>query len=382
VVAGVLSGTSADGIDVALARPGPDRGPGLLAFETLSFEPDLHARVRAVLDDEPTGLREVALLHRDLGRAFGEAVSRVARDHGRAVELVDSHGQTVYHHDGEEPTGAATLQLGDGDLVAACARAPVVSDFRQADVAAGGEGAPLSALVEEELFPTLSRPAAVLNLGGIGNVTLLPAPGGALAAFDTGPANCLLDGLARRFLGRPWDEGGRAALAGRAHGGFVAELLRHPFFDRAPPRSTGRDTFGEGWVESVCELARRRGLVGTGGAPVDLFASAAAFVAETVAVALERFAAAAPSVLVVAGGGARNRALVAALASRSGADVRESDAWGVPVDAREALAFALLAARNLLGCASTDPGATGARRGVVLGKLSSPAGLAGALAVR
>lgn len=382
LVAGVLSGTSADGIDVALVRPRPGQAPELVGFRTLGFERELHGRVRAALDGRPFGLRETALLHRDLGRAFGRAARAVADELRQRVELVGSHGQTVYHHDGCEASGPATLQLGDGDEVALAAGAPVVSDFRAADVAAGGEGAPLSALVDEELYPALARPAAVLNLGGIANLTLLGTREASFQAFDVGPAGALLDGLARRLLDRPLDEGGACALAGRAEQGLVDELLCHPFLARRPPKSTGRDTFGEPWIDALVERARARGLLHQGGSPADLFASAVEWIAASVTDALERFAAERPARLVVAGGGGRNRALVLALARRFPGELLASDALGVPGDAREGLVFALLAARHVLGRPSTRPGATGARAGVVLGKLSAPEALAAAGGVR
>jgi len=202
IVAGCLSGTSADGIDVAFVRfePRGERSerlgvPRLLAFDTRPFEPELGARLRAVLDGGRCGPREIALLDRDLGRAFGRAVADCARAHGLVPELVGSHGQTVYHHDGAEPSGPATLQLGDGDFVAEEARACTASDFRMRDVARGGEGAPISALADERIFHACPRPCAVLNLGGMANLTVL-ADGAPPLAFDTGPANSLLDGIA------------------------------------------------------------------------------------------------------------------------------------------------------------------------------------------
>ena len=391
VVAGVLSGTSADGIDVALARlPGAalradgagDAPPQVLAFATLGFDEalaadasrgaapggiapaaGLAARVRAVLDGREVSLRELALLHRDLGRAFGAAARLVARDAGLPLDLVGSHGQTVWHHDGREPSGPATLQLGDGDWAAHAAGAWVASDFRQADVAAGGEGAPISALADAALFPRLPRPAAVLNLGGIANLSVLRA-GEEVAAFDVGPANALLDGLARRLLGRAFDEDGRAAAAGAADEGLLARLSAHPFFAQAPPKSTGRDTFGEAWLDALLASAPRL-------AAEDWLATAVELVARSVADALERWTGPVGE-LVLAGGGARNGALVRALARRLPVPVRSSAAHGVDPDAREALVFAVLGARTALGVASSSPAATGARRGAVLGKLSAP----------
>ncbi len=378
LVAGVLSGTSGDGIDVALTRMGLDAHgalapPTLLAFETRPFSRELAPRVRAVLDGAPVSLRECALLTRDLGRAFGDAAAAVAAAHGIVLDLVGSHGQTVYHHDGAESSGAATLQLGDGDFVAESSSAWVVSDFRQRDIAAGGEGAPVSILADDLVFARAPRPCAVLNLGGMGNLSLLDVRASAVRAFDTGPANSLLDGLARRFLGQPFDAGGAAAARGTPHADVVATLLEHPFFEKPPPKSTGRDTFGAHWIDEVVELCRARGVLDALNerrGPFDLMATAVDLVAASVALALERHVAARPERLFVAGGGAHNATLLRAIARHTGIPVDPSDVVGVPVDAREALVFAVLAARCVLGVPVTNPAATGARAGHVLGKIS------------
>lgn len=364
-VAGVLSGTSGDGIDVALCRFEPGAPLRLAQAATLPWPEELAPRVRAALDGEPLDVRGIALLSRDLGRAFGAAAREVA---GRELDLVGSHGLTVWHHDGCEPSGPATLQLGDGDFVAEAAGCSVVSDFRPADCAAGGEGAPLTALVDGELYPGLPRPACVLNLGGISNLTVLGEGSCVHTAFDAGPAGALLDGLARRLLGRPYDEGGAAAGAGRADPGLVEEFLVHPFFARRPPRSTGRDTFGEVWVERFLARARERATDQLS-AP-DVLASGVALVAECIARALRDFAPELRGPLVVAGGGARNPTLLRVLGRRSGLAVESSARHGVDPDLREALAFALLARRCVLGIPSTQPAATGASSGRVLGKIS------------
>jgi anhydro-N-acetylmuramic acid kinase len=366
VVAGVLSGTSADGIDVALLRFGSSGEPAPLAFLTQPFPPSLARELRAVLDGRALGARDVAFLTRDLGRAFGRAARSLAEREHVELDLVGSHGQTVYHHDGNDPAGAASLQLGDGDFVAHEAGAPTVSDFRSADLAAGGEGAPLSAVLDPELFPRLPRPAAILNLGGIANVTLL-REGEPPLAFDVGPANALLDGLARALLGRPYDEDGATAALAPASGPLLAELLRHPFFDRRPPRSTGRDTFGADYVSGVLARAETLGL-----GPSAVLATGTALVAQSVAEALERWLPCAPRELVLCGGGERNRTLCAEIARRTGIVTRSSRVHGVAPEAREATFFAHLAVRHVLGRPSTEPGATGARPGGVLGKLSLP----------
>ena len=282
-----------------------------------------------------------------------------------------SHGQTVFHHDGEPSLGRATLQLGEPAFVAEAAQACVVGDFRQMDVAAGGEGAPLAALADELLFQDAPRPAAILNLGGMANLTLLPAKPaktGELLAFDTGPAGSLLDGIARRLSDRPFDAEGQEAARGRPHERLVAELLAHPFLDRSPPKSTGRDTFGDIWVEGVVRRARELDLCARG--PADLLATAVEFVARSVAEALERFAPSIPRVLALAGGGARNRALARALARHTRVETVSSATLGVDPDAREGLVFAVLAARAALGLPSTVAGATGAAPGRVLGAIS------------
>ncbi len=381
LVAGVLSGTSADGIDVALARfrgrrvPGPGlelAPPELVRFETLRFEPALHARVRAVLDGSPCGLAETARLHRDLGRAFGAAARTVAERACVEVDLVGSHGQTVWHHDGVDRSGKATLQLGDGDFAAEEARAAVVSDFRQRDLAAGGEGAPVSALADDLVFARAPRPCAVLNLGGMGNLTLLRERRADVLAFDTGPANSLLDGFARELFDVPYDAGGERALRGEPDLALVERWLAHPFFAAPPPKSTGRDTFGAAWVRELVASARARHGELDDRARCGLLASGVELVARSVALALERFTPEPTRALHLAGGGVHNRALVAALARATELPVASSADLGVDPDAREGLVFAVLAVRAALGEPVTAPGATGAQPGRCLGKWSPP----------
>lgn len=372
-VAGVLSGTSADGIDVALCRlqraGAALEPPQLLRFETLDFPPELGRRVRAALDGEPCDLRAAALLGRDLGRAFGRAAREVADRARIELDLVGSHGQTVYHHDGNEPSGPASLQLGDGDHVAEEAGCAVVSDFRQRDLAAGGEGAPISALADDLIFARLERPLAILNLGGMGNLTVLRAEAPVLS-FDTGPAGSLLDGLARRTLGRDYDPEGATAARGRVDAALLDRWLRHPFFERPPPRSTGRETFGEPWVGERLAEARANGLWREGEAPADLLATATELVARSVADSLARFGGGRPRELLLAGGGVHHRLLVRRLAELAACPVASAAERGIDPDAREGLVFALLAARCVLGIPSTQPSATGARPGRILGKIS------------
>lgn len=380
VVAGVLSGTSADGIDVVLARPRFEGGGRLFgleacAFSTEPFPEELGGRVRRVLDGEQPTLRGVALLDRDLGRAFGEAAQRVAaRCESGPLALVGSHGQTVYHHDGDPESGPATLQLGDGDAAAEAAGCAVASDFRRRDVAAGGEGAPLVALVDNVLFRDAPRPLAILNLGGMANWTVLSE--GDPVGFDTGPAGALLDGLARTLLGQPMDRGGEAAAQGKVDVGMLEALMGHPFLSASPPKSTGRDTFGEAWVASLIE---EWGSIGR----LNVLATGACFVARAAAQGLAHWGGVEGQVHVaVAGGGVHHRMLMeeleaeiqlaagGSLAGPEVASLSHSAAFGVPPDAREALAFAALGVRLAVGEPSTMPSVTGASAGRPLGKWS------------
>ena len=363
-------------MDVALARLEVTKaGDGFrpialqpLSFACTPFSAELAERVRAVLDGVPHSLGEVAMLHRDLGLAFGQAVRALSLECGVAPVLVGSHGQTVWHHDGAEPGERATLQLGDADHVAEAAGCWVASDFRQADIAAGGEGAPLSALVESLLFPKLARPAAVLNLGGIGNLTILGDGEAPLAAFDTGPAGCLLDGLARRLIQAPMDRGGTRASKGSVCEELVEAWMQHPFFT-SNAVSTGRDTFGERYVTERLEEARRRGIL-----DVDsLLATAAAFVAEAVACGIKKSSAGALEDLVVAGGGVHHGPLMTQLMARTGLRVVSSVERGVDPDAREALGFAALGAGCALGWAWKGPGGIKEGDKRVLGRLSPAA---------
>ncbi len=368
-MAGVLSGTSADGIDVALSRFEPALTAGLgrpigVAFRTVPFEAALAEQVRALLDGKSLELGQLARLDRDLGRAFGAAARQVAQEEGLEIELIASHGQTVWHHDGSSG-GPATLQLGDGCELSEVAECTVVSDFRTRDIAAGGEGAPLLAAVEAELFPRELRPLCVLNLGGISNLTWLPEAKTPTLAFDTGPAGCLLDGLARRLLDRPMDRAGAAASRGTASEELVRAWGKHAFFELSPPRSTGRDTFGEAWIDGLIRQAP-----GSWSAE-DSLRTAVEFVAECVARGLREFLPESSGVpMAVAGGGVHNETLMEALQRRCSVRVAPASEFGVNPDAREALGFAILGARQVLGLPSTSRGITGAMAGRVLGKLS------------
>jgi anhydro-N-acetylmuramic acid kinase len=382
VVAGVLSGTSCDGVDAALCRvrlasDGSDLlPPELLAHATRPFEglpggAALRERLLRMIDGRCDSLAEVATAHRDVALCCAAALASIEREADARAALVGSHGQTVWHHDGVPQFAGATLQLGDLSTLAEASGRPVVGDFRWRDLARGGEGAPLVALVDHLIFPALPRPAAILNLGGIANLTLLGREPHELLAFDSGPANCVLDTLARLLLDAECDADGATALRGRVDEALLARWLAHPYFARPAPKSTGRDTFSRAWVEGLVSAERA-----TRDDAPRLFATAVELVARSVAAALRaavverpRLAPAGP--LVVAGGGVRNPALLAALRRHLGPLVDAGEVGG-PARAREGLLFALLAARHVAGIPSTHPGATKARAGGVLGLYAPP----------
>lgn len=353
-VLGLMSGTSADGIDAALCEIGDDARPELLAFECAPYSPALRERVLAV-GANVADVAEIARLNVAIGEAFASHALRMFNQFGRA-ELIGSHGQTVCHL----PAESVTLQIGEAAIIAERTGVPVVFDFRQRDVAAGGGGAPLVPYADWMTLLHPTRDRVILNIGGIANVTILPAACelDEVRAFDTGPGNMVIDALARQFFGVSFDENG--ALAAR---GVAANIvLTDAYFARVPPKSCGREEFG---ADFAARLAR-------GLTPHDAIATATSLTARSVADAIQRFAALRPNYeLIVSGGGARNATLMAMLrAQLPNALVTTSDEIGIDGDAREAMAFALLAAQSFRGVPTSVPGATGARGPRVLGKLS------------
>ncbi len=378
LVAGVMSGTSADGIDVALcritaARPRPTIE--LVRHRAFPFAAALRKAVLAAQDAKNTSAAELARLNWRLGEAYADAVQATAQ--GYILNLVGCHGQTIYHQG--QPASyagrrfACTWQLGEVALIAAAVHAPVVSNFRPADMVAGGQGAPLVPLLDATLFADPRRPRVLQNLGGIANLTFVPAGGAldAVLAFDTGPANMVIDALARRLFDKPYDRGGRLAAAGSVHPATLAELLRDPFYRRPPPKSAGREQYGEAFVARVLAASRKARL-----RPHDIVATATALTTRSIALAWKQFLvprlAGAPAECFVAGGGARNQTLMCMLAADLapfGATIHTTDALGIPSEAKEAVAFALLAWQTWHRLPGNVPIATGAAHPVILGQV-------------
>jgi anhydro-N-acetylmuramic acid kinase len=357
---GLMAGTSLDGVDAALVRfSGEAPRAELVAFHGIPYDPPFRERLVALM--ERGGLRDTALMHVELGQRFAagaRATLDVAGVLPQDLAFVASHGQTVWH----EP-GKATLQLGDPAVIAEALGVTVVSDFRSRDVAAGGQGAPLVPIADALLFAAPDRDRILLNIGGMANVTWVPA-GGALdrvIAFDTGPGVALIDALARLARpDRPFDVDGELAAGGRADQALVSELLRDPFFELLPPKSTGRERFG---VELVRRMADRMG-----GASADAVATALQLTVRSIAGQIDRWLPAGAHQVVGAGGGMRNptlrRALAQALAPRT---LVSFDDLFFDGDAKEAVAFALLGWLTLRGRPGNVPGATGATGARVLG---------------
>jgi anhydro-N-acetylmuramic acid kinase len=371
-----MSGTSADGIDAVALRMGPgnDEAPQVLAHEHTPYEPAFRERL---LDLPRATPAQIALLHRELGERFAEAGLAAMRAAGitpSEVAAFCTPGHTVVHippepgATAEAPgTEGATLALGDGDVIAERSGCAVISDVRAADRAAGGHGAPLVPWADAVLLRAPRSVRAALNIGGIANLTVVP-PRGDPIAFDTGPGNMLIDGaLARATEGqRTYDEGGELGLSGTVDAAWLASLLAEDdFISLPPPRSTGRERYGSAFLDRHAERLSALSLS-------DLAATLAAYTVEAVVVSLADHVPQRPAELIVSGGGAFNRCLMGLLAARlPDMEVTDSQrALGIPVLAKEALAFALIGDATLRGVPSNVPSVTGARHAVLLGKLS------------
>jgi anhydro-N-acetylmuramic acid kinase len=357
---GLMAGTSLDGVDAALVRFTGDRpAAALVAFRTIPYEPAFRDRLAGLM--ERGGMREVALLHVELGRRFAAAARAALEAAGvatREVAFVASHGQTVWH----EP-GIATLQLGDPAVIAEALGITVVSDFRSRDVAAGGQGAPLVPVADALLFGAPDRDRILLNVGGMANVTWVPAGGGLdrVIAFDTGPGVAVVDAVARLVHpDQPFDVDGALARAGRPDAALVDELLADPFFAAPPPKSTGRERFGASLARRILDRA--------GGSGPDAVATALSLTVRAIADQIARWLPAGAGEVVGSGGGMRNPALRSALArALAPRTLRSFDDLFFDGDAKEAVAFALLGWLTLRNRPGNVPSATGAKGGRILG---------------
>lgn len=378
LVVGLMTGTSADAVDAALVRfhgRGLAATADIVAYRERPFDDGLRREVLEVAACESLALERLMRLDAELGEAYAETVHELLRQaqvRPRDVTAIGSHGQTVRHLPRAANGGRAlTLQVGSASVLAERTGIAVVSDFRTRDTAAGGEGAPLVPIADWWRFRSDREARVLLNLGGMANVTHLPRGAGLdqVVAFDTGPGNAVIDGLVRDATGglAHRDEGGQLAARGRVHEGLLAELLADPFFQAEPPRSTGRERFGDAYAARLRDIGEQLGL-----SLDDLLATAAELTAVTVADAIGRFLSPrGVDAVYVSGGGVRNATLMVALRRRlEGVTVKRLDDLGVAAESKEALAFALLAHLTLSGEAGNVRGATGATEAVVLGHIT------------
>lgn len=370
LVIGLISGTSLDAIDAALVEIEAQQAGlrvQLRAFVMQPFAPELQARVRALLPPAAGSTAEVCAVNVLLGEAFARTALALAEQAGLpidAIDLIASHGQTVYHQVAPDAV-RSTLQLGAAAVIAERTGCTVVADFRPRDMAAGGEGAPLVPFLDL-LLRDGQRRRALQNIGGIGNVTYL-APQVPPLAFDTGPGNVLIDEAVRQLSGgaASFDRDGHMAAAGTVDAALLAEWLAHPFFAQAPPKSTGRELFGPAEADRYIAQGSARGL-----GPDDIVATLTALTARSIALAYQQHLGGVDEVLV-AGGGARNPTLLRMIETAlPDVTVLPLDALGIDADAKEALAFALIGYATLHGWPGNVPAATGATHPVLLGSIT------------
>jgi anhydro-N-acetylmuramic acid kinase len=382
LVLGMMSGTSADGIDIALARISgapPELNAKLLGHTSAKFPPAIRKEILRVAEQRPITAGELSQLNFRLGKIFGVvaiAACRKFRVSPKRISLIGSHGQTIFHQGRPVPyfgsPTASTLQIGEPAVIAARTGITTVGDFRSADIALGGQGAPLVPYVDYLLYHHAKLGRVSLNLGGIANITVLPraATPQQVFAFDTGPANMLIDALVSHFThGRlRYDKHAALAMEGRSLPALLDDLMRDPYLKLKPPKSTGREYYGRAYLKNLLAFGRRHRAK-----PNDLIRAATIFTALSVVDAMNRFVLPKTKIhqLIVSGGGAHNPLILAQLsAAFPGGEVLPSSRLGIPEDAKEAFAFALLAYETFHQRPANLPSATGARGPAILGKIS------------
>jgi anhydro-N-acetylmuramic acid kinase len=384
LVLGLMSGTSADGIDVALARISgapPYLRAKLLGHTSSKFPSALRREILRVAEQHPITAGELSQLNFRLGEVFAEAAlaaCRKFRVSTKRIALIGSHGQTIFHQGKPAPylgrPTSSTLQIGEPSVIAARTGITTVADFRPADIALGGQGAPLVPYADYLLYRHKKLSRVSLNLGGIANITVIPASAkpAEVIAFDTGPANMLMDALVAHFSrGRQrFDKDARLALKGRDIAPLNSLLLKEPYLYEPPPKSTGREYFGEEYLRKLLQLGRKYRAK-----PNDLIRAATWFTVVSVRLAMELFVLPKTKVhqLIVSGGGANNPLIYSFLSEfyqHNGIEVLKSSHFGIPIDAKEAFAFALLAYETFHRRPSNLPTATGAHDPAILGKIA------------
>ncbi|MBQ9263053.1 MAG: anhydro-N-acetylmuramic acid kinase [Clostridia bacterium] len=379
LVIGLMSGTSADGMDAALVEitgSGVETKVRQLGFVSLPYTEEMRREILRLAEGKEGGSHDLCLFNFLLGELSLEAclaVCKQAEADPRQIDLVGSHGQTLYHipvaeaYAGRSVRG--TLQLGEASVICEGLGCPVVSDFRVRDMAAGGQAAPLVPYAEYLLYRKDNQTVGLQNIGGIGNLTVLPKGGAPedTFAFDTGPGNMVMDQVISRITGgkQRYDEGGQLAAQGTAHSELLTWMLNDPYLKAAPPKTTGREYYGEPYVDALMAKAQELGV-----SDIDTLATATRFTAECIRVAVEDFCPSVPDYIVVGGGGSRNPTLLRDLRKVLPMPVLINEDLGYDSEAKEAVAFAILANECVHGICNNVPSVTGAQHPVVMGKIS------------
>jgi len=377
-VAGLMSGTSADGVDAAIVDIDESGRPSvrLLGFEVFPYPTALRRGILKLFEAETARLDDICHYNFVLGEVFAEALVKLCEKSGiplRSIDLIGSHGQTIYHNPKGRRFGrttiGSTLQIGEPAIIAERTGIATVADFRPRDMAVGGQGAPLVPYADYIIFNHKQLCRAVQNIGGIANVTFLPpcCHQKDVVAFDTGPGNMIIDHivLAASRGRRRCDRNGKMAGKGTVDAKLLEGMLGHPFLRRRPPKSTGREEFGFVYAEGIYKKACNKGL-----SAADIAATVTAFTAVSIAEAYRSFLPAMPDEVILCGGGAHNAVLVEMLRRElSGVKIRRMDEFGISVDAKEAASFAILAYATIKDLPNNMPTATGAGQAVVMGKI-------------
>lgn len=372
-VVGLMSGTSLDGIDVALVKID---GSGTLsqvkqiAFKTIYYTASNRQRILAACQRDTSDVERICSLNFDLGELFASAVIEVCRENSVALadlDLIGSHGQTIWHHPGN-----STLQIGEAAVIAERTGIITVSDFRVRDVARGGQGAPLVPYTEHLLYHHPLKTRLLQNIGGIANVTLLPEGSNqeSIIAFDTGPGNMMIDFAVDMLTNgrQKFDQDGEIASRGKVDTRMLAELMTHPYLSQPPPKTTGREVFGNQWTAKILTETQARGVSAT-----DIIATLTCFTAKSIAESYRHFLFPQHKIdeVIIGGGGSHNQVLMNMLRSElSSMPVHTQEELGFSSDAKEAIAFAILANEAISGNANNLPAVTGARGPVIMGKIS------------
>ncbi|MHC4241515.1 MAG: anhydro-N-acetylmuramic acid kinase [Planctomycetota bacterium] len=374
-IVGLMSGTSVDGVDVAVVDVTKQK-VNLLAFDVFPYTNALRGEILSLCRPETARLDNICHYSFVLGEVFADAIIKLCSQSGiplSSIDLVGSHGQTIYHNPRgkrySKKTIRSTLQIGEPSVITQRTGITTVADFRPRDMAAGGEGAPLVPYADYILFGRNKSSRAVQNIGGIANVTFLPrgCKQDDIVAFDTGPGNMVIDGITRIISGNRlrFDSGGKIAARGTVNERLLDEMLRHSFLRKRPPKSTGREEFGQSFSSRIYKQASEQGIADT-----DIAATVTAFTAKSIARAYHEFLPAIPDEVILCGGGSRNNTLVEMLRCElPDAKMCSTDDFGINVDAKEAVSFAILAWATIKGLTNNVPGVTGADRPVIMGKI-------------